>query len=114
MYYKIKREVVTQYFTTVIPTLTHTYFTRRAVDQQNRTYHAFADHNCLQEVINLFNKSPLIKVVQVTTSISLPHFISFVKQQCFRQYEYFCNVNNSGAIISSFVGPHVNIYIVYI
>ena len=36
MYYKIKREIVPQYFTTVIPTLTHCYFTRRTADQQTR------------------------------------------------------------------------------
>ena len=36
MYYKIKREVVVQYFTTVIPTLTHCYFTRRIADQQQK------------------------------------------------------------------------------
>ena len=93
MYYKIKREVVKQYFTTVVPTLTHNYFTRRTADQQNRTYRALADHNCLHAMIVLLNKSPLIKA-QVTTSTSLPHFVSFVKQQCFRQYENFCNVNN--------------------
>ena len=93
MYYKIKRKVVPQYFTTVVPTLTHNYFTRRTADQRNRTYHAFADHNCLHAMIDLLNKSPLIKA-QVTTSTSLPHFVSFVKQQCFRQYEYFCSVNN--------------------
>ena len=88
IYYKIKREVVPQYFTTVVPTLTHNCFTRRTADQQTRTYHVFADHNCLHAMINLLNKSPLIKA-QVTTSTSLPHFVSFVKQQCFRQYEYF-------------------------
>ena len=69
MYYKIKREVVPQYFTTVIPTLTHNYFTRRIADQRNRTYHVFADHNCLHAMIDLLNKSPLIKAL-VTTSIS--------------------------------------------
>ena len=68
MYYKIKKEVVPQYFTTLIPTLTHNYFTRRTTDQRNRIYHAFADHNCLQPMINLLNKSSLIKA-QVTTSI---------------------------------------------
>ena len=94
MYYKIKREVVPQYLTTIIPTLTHNYFTRRTADQRNRTYHAFADHNCLHAMIDLLNKSPLIKA-QVTTSISLPHFVSLVKQQCFRQYEHFCNVNTA-------------------
>ena len=93
MYYKIKREVVPKCFTTVIPTLTHNYFTRRTADQRNRIYHAFADHNCLHAMIDLLNKSPLIKA-QVTTSTSLPHFVSFVKQQCFRQYEYFCSVDN--------------------
>ena len=65
MYYKIKREVVPQYFTTVIPTLTHNYFTRRTADQRNRTYHAFADHNCLHAMTDLLNKSPLNKA-QVT------------------------------------------------
>ena len=90
MYCKIKRDVVPQYFTTVIPTLTHNYFTRRTAGQRNRTYHAISDHNCLHAMINLLNKSPLIKA-QVTTSISLPHFVSFVKQQCCRQYEYFCS-----------------------
>ena len=93
MCYKIKREVVPQYFITVIPTLTHTYFTRRIADQRHRIYHAFAYHNCLHAMIYLLNKSPLIKA-QVTTSISLPHFVSFVKQQCFRHYEYGCSVNN--------------------
>ena len=61
MYYTIKREEVPQYFTTVIPTLTHNYFTRCAADQRNRTYHAFEDHNCLRAMIDLLNKSPLIK-----------------------------------------------------
>ena len=61
MYYKIKREVVPQYFTTVVPTLPHNYFTRRTADQRNRTYHAFADHNCLHAMIDLLNKSPLIQ-----------------------------------------------------
>ena len=93
MYYKIKREIVPQYFTTVIPTLTHCYFTRRTADQQNRTYHVFADHNCLHAMIDLLNKSPLIKA-QVTTSVNLPHFVSFVKQQCFKRYEYFCRAND--------------------
>ena len=88
MYHKIKREVVQQYFTTVIHTLTYIYFTRRTADQRHRTYHAFADHNCLHAMIDLLNKSLLIKA-QVTTSISLQHFVSLVKQQYFRQYEYF-------------------------
>ena len=88
MYYKIKREIVPQYFTSVIPTLTHCYFTRRTADQQTRTYHVFADHNCLHAMIDLLNKSPLIKA-QVTASVNFPHFVSFVKQQCFRRYEYF-------------------------
>ena len=79
--------------TTVNPTLTHNYFTMHTADQRNRTYDAFADHNCLHAMINLLNKSALNKA-QVTTSISLPHFVSFVKQQCFRHYEYFCYVNN--------------------
>ena len=93
MCYKIKREVVSQYFTTVIPTLTHHYFTRRTADQWHRTYHAFADHNWLHAMIDLLNKSPLIKAL-VITGISLPHLVSFVKQQCFKHYGYFCNVNN--------------------
>ena len=93
MYYKIKKEIVPQYFTTVIPTLTHCYFSRRSADQQNRTYHVFADHNCLHAMIDLLNKSPLIKA-QVTTSVNLPHFVSFMTQKCFRRYEYFCSVNN--------------------
>ena len=71
----------------------HCYFTRRTADQQTRTYHVFADHNCLHAMIDLLNKSPLIKA-QVTASVNLPHFVSFVKQQCFRRYEYFCNVND--------------------
>ena len=37
MYYVIKRKVVPLYFTTVIPTLTHNYFTRRTADQQTDT-----------------------------------------------------------------------------
>ena len=93
MYYKIKREIVPQYFTTVIPTLTYCYFTRRTADQQTRTYHVFADHNCLHAMIDLLNKSPLIKA-HVTASVNLRHFVSFVKQQCFRRYEYFCEVND--------------------
>ena len=93
MYYKIKREIVPQYFTRVIHTLTQCYFTRRTADQHNRTYHVFADHNCLLAMIDLLNKSPLIKS-QVTTSVNLPPFVSFVKQQCFRRYGYFCSVNN--------------------
>ena len=35
---KIKRDVVLQYFTTIIPTLIHSYFTGRIADEQNRTY----------------------------------------------------------------------------
>ena len=48
-------------------------------------------------MIDLLNKSPLIKA-QVTTrsSLLLVHFVSFVKQQCFSQYEYFCNVGEIG------------------
>ena len=83
MYYKIKREVAPPYFTTVMPTLTQNYFTRRTAEQRNRTYHAFADHNYLHTMIDLLSKSPLIKAKE-TTNISLPHFVSFVKQQCFR------------------------------
>ena len=93
MYYKIKREIVPHYFTTVIPTLTHCYFTRRTADQQSRTYHVFADHNCLHVMIDFFNKSPLIKA-QITTCVNLLHFVSFVKQQCFRRYEYIRSVND--------------------
>ena len=85
--------IVPQYFTTVIPTLTHCYFTRRTADQQTRTYHVFADHNCLHAMIDLLNKSPLIKA-QVTASVNLPHFVSFVKQKCFRRYENDCYVCN--------------------
>ena len=76
---KIKREVVLQYHTTVIPTLTHYYFTGRIADKQNRTYHVFADHNCLHVMIDLLNKSTLFKA-QVTTSANLSHFITIVKQ----------------------------------
>ena len=61
MYCKIKREVVPQYFTTVIPTLTRNYFTRHTAEQRNRTYHAIADHNCLHAIIDLLNKSPLFR-----------------------------------------------------
>ena len=77
----------------IIPTLTHHYFIKCTADQRNRIYHVFADHNCLHASIDLLNKSPLIEA-QVTSSISLPHFVSFVKQQCFRHYEYFYNVND--------------------
>ena len=80
MYYKIKRETVPQYFTTVILTLTHCYFTRRTTYQQIRTYHVFADHNCLHAIIDFLNISSLIKA-QITTSVNLPHFDSFVNQQ---------------------------------
>ena len=69
MYYKIKRKIVPEYFTTIIPTLTHCYFTRRTADQQNRTYHVFADHNCLHAMIDLVNKSPLIKAQLLQASI---------------------------------------------
>ena len=65
MYYKILGEAVRQYFTTVIPTLTHTYFTRRTADQRNRTCHAFADHNCLHAMIDLLNKSLLAPVFHI-------------------------------------------------
>ena len=89
MYYVIKRKVVPLYFTTVIPTLTHNYFTRRTADQQIRTYHAFADHNCLHAMIALLNKSPLIKAQATSTSTSPPHFVSFVKQQLVYRPGYF-------------------------
>ena len=53
MYYNIKKEVVPQYFTTVIPTLTHSYFTKRTADQHIRTYYVFADHYYLHPMIDL-------------------------------------------------------------
>ena len=59
----MKKEVVPQYFTIVIPTPTHSYFT---ADQQNRGYHEFADHNCLFATIDLLNKSLLIKAQSYT------------------------------------------------
>ena len=66
---KSKRGCLTS-VTIVIPTLTHSYFTRHTADQQNRTYYVFADHTCLHSMIDLLNKSHLIKG-QVTTSVNL-------------------------------------------
>ena len=44
-------------------------------------------------MIDLLNKSTLFKA-QVTNSVNLSHFITIVKQQCSRRYEYFCSVND--------------------
>ena len=46
---------------------THNYFTRRTADQRNRTYHAFADHNCLHAMIDL------LKVLEKCTKNLIGH-----------------------------------------
>ena len=63
----------------ILTTLTHNNFTRRTADQRNRTYHAFADHSCLHAMIDLLNKSPLIKA-QVTTSTMQSYTFCFIRE----------------------------------
>ena len=82
LYYKIQREPVPHYFDTVIPTLTHHYNTRQDT-LQHRTFHSFADHNCIH-----------IKKLNVATSQSYSSCIHFVKHEILVGYELRCNVDN--------------------
>ena len=80
------------YLTTPIPTLNHTYNTRREAVKQTRTYHVFADSNCVHAIIDLINKSPIIKA-HITSSNSLPHFVSIVKTEIVKHYNLECNID---------------------
>ena len=93
LYYKIENEQVPNYFTTVINPLTHHYNTRRQAIQQIKTKHAFAQHNCIFSMIDLINKSPIIKL-RVTTCHNILSFVSSVKRDILDGYEYFCGVRN--------------------
>ena len=93
LYYKIENEQVPNYFTTVINPLTHHYNTRRQAIQQLKTIHAFAHHNCIFSMIDLINKSPIIKL-RVTTCHNILSFVSSVKRDILDGYEYFCSMMN--------------------
>ena len=93
LYYKIENEQVPNYFTTVINPLTHHYNTRRQAIQQIKTKHAFAQHNCIFSMIDLINKSPIIKL-RVTTCHNILSFVSSVKRDILDGYEYFCGVRD--------------------
>ena len=93
VYYKIENEQVPNYFTTVINPLTHHYNTRCQAIQQLKTIHAFAQHNCIFSMIDLINKSPIIKL-RVTTCHNIISFVSSVKRDILDGYEYFCSMRN--------------------
>ena len=93
LYYKIQREPVPYYFTTILHPLTHHYNTRREAVQQLKTLHTFAQHNCLFSMIDLINKSPIIKL-RVTSCLNITSFVMSVKRDILDGYEYFCSVRN--------------------
>ena len=66
LYYKIEREPIPYYLTTILNPLTHHYNTRREAVQQLRTLHTFAQHNCLFAMIDLINKSHTTKLRVIT------------------------------------------------
>ena len=61
--------------------------------QQVKTIHAFAQHNCIFSMIDLINKSPIIKL-RVTTCHNILSFVSSVKRDILDGYEYFCSMRN--------------------
>ena len=85
LYYKIENEQVPNNFTTVINPLTHHYNTRRQAIQQLKTIHTFAQHNCIFSMIDLINKSPIIKL-RVTTCHNILSFVSSVKRDILDDY----------------------------
>ena len=93
LYYKIENEQVPTYYTTVINHLTHHYNTRRQAIQHLKTIHAFAQHNCIFSMIDLINKSPIIKL-RVTTCHNILSFVCSVKRDILDGYEYFCSMRN--------------------
>ena len=93
LYYKIENEQVPNYFTTVINPLTHHYNTRRQAIQQLKTIHAFVQHNCIFSMIDLINKSPIIRL-PVTTCHNILSFVSSLKRDILDGYEYFCSMRN--------------------
>jgi len=93
LYFKIENEHVPYYLTTVLNPLTHHYNTRREAIQQFKITHAFAQHNCLFSMIDLINKSPIIKL-RVTTCHDITSFVISVKRDILDSYEFFCSVRN--------------------
>ena len=73
--------------------LTHHYNTRRQAIQQLKTTHAFAQHNCIFSMINLINKSPIIRL-RVTPCHNILSFGSSLKRDILDGYEYFCSMRN--------------------
>ena len=94
MYYKIKRNCPTIFYYSH-PYANTCYFTGRTADQQNRTCHVFADHNCLHAMIDLLNKSPLIKD-QVTTNKSFLNLESCKckKRQTVKYIQLYAYIND--------------------
>ena len=93
LYYKIHREPIPYYLTTILNPLTHHYNTRREAVQQLKTLHTFAQHNCLFSMIDLINKSPTIKL-RVTTSHNISSFVFSIKRDILDDYEFFCSVRD--------------------
>jgi len=91
LFYKIQNEHIPHYFTTILNPLIHHYNTRREAVQQSKTMHTFAQHNCLFYMIDLINKSPIIKV-RVTTSQAIQSFVFSVKRDILNSYEFLCSV----------------------
>ena len=87
LYYKIENRQVPNYLTTVIKPLTHHYNTQR------QAIHAFAQHNCIFSMIDLINKSPIIRL-RVTTCHNILSFVSSLKRDILDGYEYFCSMRN--------------------
>ena len=100
LYYKIQKEQVPYYFTTVINPLTHNYNTRREAVQQLKTTHTFAQHTCIFSMIHLINKSPQIKLL-VTTCHSITSFTISIKYYILDSYQVFCSVRNCYACNSA-------------
>ena len=93
LYYKIENEQAPNYFTTVINHLTHHYHTRRQAIHQLKTIHRFAQHNCILSMMDLINKSPIIRL-RVTTCHNILSVVSSLKRDILAGYEYFCSIRN--------------------
>ena len=89
LYYTIENEQVPNYFTTVINPLTHIII----LDVKLKTIHTFAQHNCIFSMIDLINKSPIIRL-RVTTCHNILSFVCSLKRDILDGYEYFCSVRN--------------------
>ena len=77
----------------MINPLTHHYNTRHQAMQQLKTTYAFAQHNSIFSMIDLINKSPIIKL-RVTTCHNILSFVSSMKRDILDGYEYFCSMRN--------------------